>query len=148
MPTSQGPAIVTDQARPLAHPYRKVFVACESVVAVGGLAGGIQLLTGTYAPPVSDLGGLGLHSWVLPGLWLMATTAVPASIAAWLAWRHSPWAPAAVLVASAALALELLVQIPFIGPSPLQAVFGTLAIILAVLALRARAAGWWHRAMP
>ena len=147
MVTARQPAIVTDPARSSAHPHRKVFIACESVVAMGGMAGGIQLLTGTYAPPVSDLSGLGLHSWVLPGLWLMATTTVPASIAAWFAWRRSPWAPAAVLVASATLALELLVQIPFIGPSPLQVVFGTLAVALAVLAVRARAAGWWHGAL-
>jgi hypothetical protein len=35
--------------------------------------------------------------------------------AAWLAWRHSAWAPVAVLLASALLVIELLVQIPFIG---------------------------------
>ena len=127
------------------HPHRRVFIGCEAVVAIGGLAGGIQLFTGTATPPVSDLRALGLHSWDLPALWLVATTAVPASVAGYLAWRRSPFAPAAVLVASSTLLLELLVQIPFIGPSPLQVVFGTLAVTLAVLALRARSAGWWHR---
>ena len=58
------------------------------------------------------------------------------------AWRRSPLAPPVVLLASATLALELLVQIPFLGLSVLQAVFGTIAIVIAALALRARRAGW------
>ena len=51
--------------------------------------------------------------------------------------------PAAVLVASAPLVVELVVQIPFIGPSLLQAVFGTVAVVMAALALRARRLGGW-----
>jgi hypothetical protein len=72
--------------------------------------------------------------------------AVPSTVAAWLAWRRSPHAPTAVLVASALLAVELLVQIPFVGPSMLQAVMGTVAIVLAVLALAARPT--WQPASP
>ena len=47
--------------------------------------------------------------------------------AAVLAWRRSPLAPPMVLLAGATLALELLVQIPFLRLSLLQAIFGTLA---------------------
>ncbi|MGV8965879.1 MAG: hypothetical protein ACOH2F_06330 [Cellulomonas sp.] len=104
----------------------------------------MQLLTGTFTPPVTDLEPLGLTSWTLPGAWLFATVAVPSSAAAWLAWRRAPLAPAAVLVASGTLAVELVVQIPFIGPSALQAVFGGFAAGLAGLAVDARRAGWWH----
>jgi hypothetical protein len=39
-------------------------------------------------------------------------------------------------------AIEVIVQIPFIGPNPLQAVFGSMAVAIGALALRARQAGW------
>lgn len=107
-------------------------------MALGAIGGTLQLITGTAAPPVEDLEPLGLTSWVLPGAWLFASVAVPSTVAAWLAWRRSPHAPMAVLVASALLAVELLVQIPFVGPSVLQAVFGLIAIVLVALAIVAR----------
>ena len=115
-------------------------------MAVGAVGGTVQLITGTAAPPVEDLEPLGLTSWVLPGLWLFASVAVPSTVAAWLAWRRSPRAPAAVIMASALLAVELLVQIAFVGPSVLQAVFGTVAIVLAGLALVARPT--WRPSSP
>jgi len=127
-------------------PFRKTFFLIESLVASGGLMGTAQLLTGTFTPPVGALEPIGLSSWMLPGLWLFATVTVPSAGAAMLAWRRSPLAPPVVLLASATLALELLVQIPFLGLSVLQAVFGTIAIVMAALALRARRAGWWPRA--
>ena len=123
---------------PPTHRFRWLFITVEGLVALGAIGGTVQLITGTAAPPVEDLEPLGLTSWVLPGLWLFASVAVPSTVAAWLAWRRSPRTPAAVLVASVLLAVELLVQIPFVGPSLLQAVFGTVAIALAVLALVAR----------
>jgi tellurite resistance protein TehA-like permease len=63
-------------------------------------------------------------------------------LAAWLAWRRSAWAPAAVLLANALLVIELLVQIPFLGFSILQLIFGAVAIGMAVVAILARRAGW------
>jgi hypothetical protein len=134
---------VTTQSR--GARLRRAFVVVEGLVAVGGLMGTAQLLTGTFTPPVSVLEPIGLSSWMLPGLWLFGTVVVPSTAAVVLAWRRSPWAPPVVLLASATLALELLVQIPFLGPSLLQAVFGTIAIAMAALALRARSAGWWPR---
>jgi hypothetical protein len=127
-------------------PFRKTFVAIESVLALGGVLGTVQLLTGTFTPPVSVLEPIGLSSWVLPGLWLFGTVVVPSATAAVLAWRSSPYTPPVVLLGSATLALELLVQIPFLGPSLLQAIFGTIAIGMAILADRARRSGWWPRA--
>lgn len=125
-------------------PHRRTFIVVESFVAVGGLSGAVQLLTGTYAPPISALDSLGLSTWDLPALWLLATTTVPASVAAWLAWRRSPSAPRAVQVASLVLVIELVVQIPFLGLNPLQAVFGTVAVVMATLATRSEAA--WRAA--
>jgi hypothetical protein len=129
-----------------AHRFRWIFIVVEGFVVVGALSGTLQLLTGTATPPVEDLEPLGLTSWVLPGLWLFASVAVPSTVAAWLAWRRSPHTPTAVLVASALLAIELLVQIPFVGPSLFQVVFGSVAIALAVLALVARPT--WHPSAP
>jgi hypothetical protein len=120
------------------HRFRWAFVIMEALVAMGAVGGALQLVTGTAVPPIEDLEPLGLTSWVLPGIWLFASVAVPSTVAAWLSWRRSPAAPAAVLVASALLVVELVVQIPFVGPSVLQAVFGTVAVVLAVLALVAR----------
>ena len=128
------------------HPFRKIFVAVESFVAVGGVAGTVMLLSGRGTPSVSALEPIGLRSWVLPGLWLFATTVVPSSAAAVLAWRRSPRAPAAVLAASTLLAVELLVQLPFLGFSAFQAVFGAIAIGMATLALLARRR--WPKAQP
>jgi hypothetical protein len=124
------------------YPFRRAIVVIETVVALGGLAGSIQLLAGVATPPLSVLSPLGFSSWTLPAGWLFLSVAVPAGLAAWLARRRSAWAPAAVLLASALLVIELLVQIPFLGFSILQLIFGAVAIGLAVVAILARRAGW------
>ena len=114
----------------------------ETLVGLGGLAGSIQLLAGVATPPVSVLSPLGFSSWTLPAGWLFLSVAVPSGLAARLAWRRSAWAPVAVLRASALLVIELLVQIPFLGFSILQLIFGAVAIGMAVVAILARRAGW------
>lgn len=117
--------------------HRRIFIVVESVVALGAIVGTWQLVTETNTPPIDDLDALGLTTWTLPGLWLFLSVALPSSVAAWLAWRKSVHAPTAVLVASVALLIELAVQIPFVGVSPFQPVFGIVAIVMALLALRA-----------
>ena len=129
----------------ISHPFRPTIVVVETLVGLGGLAGSIQLLAGAATPPVSVLTPLGLSSWTLPVGWLFITVAVPSGLAAWLAWRRSVWAPVAVLLASALLVTELLVQIPFLGFSILQLIFGTVAVGMAVVGLLARRGGWWPR---
>src|SRR5918995_6469164 len=94
-------------------PHRGTFIIVESLVALSGLAGAVQLMAGVATPPNSDL-PLGVSSWVLPGLWLFGTVALPAAIAGLLAYHRSPYAPLAVVLASATMAVEVLVQIPFI----------------------------------
>jgi hypothetical protein len=132
-------------AVPTSHaltPYRWVFVALEAFILVGALSGAAQLWTGTFVPPVEDLEPLGLDSWRLPAVWLFSSVAVPSAIAVVSALRRWHRTPDVVLVASALLLVEVLVQIPFVGPSVLQAVMGGLALLLATLALLARRHGW------
>ena len=140
----------TDEARAISthFPFRRTIVVVETLVGLGGFAGSMQLLAGVATPPVSVLRPLGLSSWTLPALWPFLTVAFPSGLAAWLAWRRSRWAPVAVLVASALLVTELLFQIPFLGFSILQLIFGTVAFGMAVVAFLARKAGWWPRARP
>jgi hypothetical protein len=126
----------------ISYPFRRAIVAIETLVGLGGLAGSLQLLAGVATPPVSVLSPLGFSSWTLPAGWLFVSVAVPSALAAWLAWRRSAWAPAAVLLASALLVIELLVQIPFLGFSILQLIFGAVAIGMGVVAILARRAGW------
>jgi hypothetical protein len=125
------------------YPFRPTIMFVEALVGLGGLEGSIQLFAGVATPPVSVLEPVGLSSWTLPAGWLFVAVAVPSGLAAWLAWRRSAWAPPAVLLASGMLAIELLVQIPFLGLSVLQLVFGTVAVGMTVVALLARRRGWW-----
>jgi hypothetical protein len=138
--------IATSRAQTISiSTFRPTIVVVETLVGLAGLAGSIQLLAGAATPPVSVLTSLGLSSWTLPAGWLFITVAVPSGLAAWLAWRRSVWAPVAVLLASALLVTELLVQIPFLGFSILQLIFGTVAVGMAVVGLLARRGGWWPR---
>jgi hypothetical protein len=142
-----GANTATNQARTVSthFPFRRTMVVVEGLVGLSGLAGSTQLLIGVATPAVSVLSPLGLSSWTLPAGWLFLTVALPSGLASWLAWRRSRWAPVAVLVASALLATELLFQIPFLGFSVLQLIFGTVASGMAVVALLARKAGWGPR---
>lgn len=120
---------------------RWLVVGLEAFIAIGALAGTWQLWDGTFAPPVSDLEPLGLDSWRLPAVWLFVSVAAPSLVALYAAATDRTWAPYAVLVASVLLVVEVTVQIPFVGPSILQAVFGGLALVLgavAVVSLRRR----------
>lgn len=124
------------------YPYRVLFIVAEGAMALAATVGALQLMTGTFTPPVADVAALGLSSWVLPGLWLLVSVAVPSAVASWMASRRSPHAPVAVLWASGLLSVELAVQVPFVGFSGLQAVLGATAMGMGVAAIRARRLGW------
>jgi hypothetical protein len=139
MSTTSAPALAT-------YRHRWVFIALEAFIAVGAFSGVWQLWTGTFAPPVEDLEPLGLDSWRLPAVWLLLSVALPSTVALVAAVRRHPRTPDLVLLASALLLVEVTVQIPFVGPSALQAVMGGLALVLGALAWRARRERSWHRA--
>jgi hypothetical protein len=123
-------------------PFRRTFVVAGAVLALAGTAGAVQLVAGASTPPVDDLEPLGLRSWVLPGIWLFVAVAVPWTVVTFAAARRHPVTPRAVLGACGLLVFELTVQIPFVGPSPLQAVLGTVALGIGTCGLRAYRQGW------
>jgi hypothetical protein len=125
------------------HSFRWPFIGLEAFVALGAWSGVWQLWTGTFAPPVSDLEPLGLTDWRLPAVWLLVSVAIPATVALVAAWERLPWTPLAVLVMAVLLVIEVSVQVPFVGPSALQAVMGGVGIVLGVLAWIARRRGDW-----
>jgi len=111
----------------LRYPLRKTLLAVESIVALAALEGAVQLAVGASTPPSTDL-PFGLHSWLLPGLWLFGSVAVPYAVAAVLAFHRDARAPTAAQIAGAALILELLSQIPFLGFSVLQPVLAVASV--------------------
>lgn len=118
--------------------FRRSIGVIETVLAIGSAAGAGMLMAGVATPPDGDLPS-GLASWVLPGLWLLATVCLPATVATIAVAQRRSWAPIAVLIAAAALAVELVVQIPFVGTNWLQAgvaLLGATAAGLAVTSLR------------
>lgn len=118
--------------------WRRTLGTTAAVTSLAAVVGAVQLVTDTYTPPVSDLEPLGLSSWALPGLWLAASVAVPCAATALLAWRGSARLGAAAIAAGGLLGVELLVQIPFVGLDPLQAVMGVVAGTLVGLGASSR----------
>lgn len=119
-------------------PHRRVFTTAAAVIAVAGLVGTGQLVTGTMTPPNSDLDRLGLDSWVLPGVWLFASVVVPWSAGAWAAFRRWSVTPMVVVAAAILLIFELAVQVPFLGFSPFQPIMALAALSLGLLGWRDR----------
>ena len=116
-----------------ALPWRRTLGWLAGVTSVAAAAGAVQLVSGIYTPPVEDLEPLGLHSWGFPGVWLGLSVTGPCATAAWLSLRGEPRVGLASVWAGLLLLLELVVQIPFVGLDPLQAVMGSVAVLLLVL---------------
>ena len=121
-------------------PHRGIFVIVEALISLSALAGSVRLFT-AGAPLQTELPA-GLPNGPVSGLWLFALVAVPSALAAWFCWRRSTRGPIAVLIASAALAVDVVAQIPFVGFNVLQLVFGLIAAVMVVLALAAQRRGW------
>ena len=103
---------------------------------------------GTADLPVSSLHRFGLHSYVIPGLVLGIPLGLGALVAAYGLWRMPLWRWTTPLVGwthehwswvgAAAVALGVVVLIAlevFLTPirSPLQWVFGTVAVLMAIM---------------
>ena len=128
---------------PRDYPFRRSMDVIELVLATAAAVGAIQLGAGFVTPPDSEL-PFGLHSWFWPAMWLLATVCVPSLLAAAALSRRAASGPALVLTATVLLAVELLVQIPFVGLSWLQlivALLGASAAAMAVVARQARKSG-------
>ena len=110
-----------------------VLAVLAGLTSLAAWVGAGQLVLGVFTPPVDDLDGLGLESWLLPGLWLAASVAVPCLVLAVAAWRAESWTPRCAQLAAALLLVELVVQVPFVGPDPFQAVVAVVAAALALL---------------
>ena len=136
------PAFQTEErsqvAGPVRDPYRTGLTLVLVLLALAGGAGAAQLIAGVSTPPVDDLAPLGLTSWVLPGIWLMTSVAVPSAAAAIALVRRSAVAVRLALLAACLLGVELAVQIPFVGLSILQLVMGLVGALVVALALRVR----------
>lgn len=120
------------------YAFRRSMGVIEVVLAAAATVGVVQLLADVGAPPDSDI-PFGLHSWIWPAIWLLVMVLLPSAHAAFALLRRWGSGPALVLMASALLAVELLVQIPFVGPSWLQLGVGLLGASAATMAVRARA---------
>lgn len=57
-----------------------VLAVLAGLTSLAAWVGAGQLVLGVFTPPVDDLDGLGLESWLLPGLWLAASVAVPCQV--------------------------------------------------------------------
>lgn len=121
-------------------PWRRTIMAVAAVTAGFSVVGAVQLATGIYTPPLSDIAPLGLDSWLLPGVWLTATVAVPCALTAVLARRRSPRTGATAITAGLLLLVELVVQVPYVGLDPLQGVMGAVAVALTGLGVVAHRA--------
>ncbi len=124
------------------NPHRRTMTWASGFLAVAGLVGTWQLMSGAATPPVSDLAPLGLSSWTWPGLWLFGSVVVPWFVAVIACVGRRRATPLIVLVACGLLVLELVVQVPFIGLSPLQFILGAAAGGLVWCAVDARRRGW------
>jgi len=110
--------------------WRRTLGLTAALTSAAAAVGSVQLMTGTFTPPVSDLSPLGLNSWMLPGMWLAASVAIPCAVTAVMAWKRSRWLGLAAISSGALLLIELAVQIPFVGLDPLQAVMALVAFAL------------------
>ncbi|WP_377641159.1 hypothetical protein [Oryzobacter terrae] len=121
--------------------YRAGLIAALAVVALSALGGGIGLATTGIGMPDSWLARLPVDSWVLPGLALVLTVALPQALTAGLLWRRHPLGDDVAVVAGVGLVLWILVQLAvmqqFFVLQPVVAAVGLAEVALAV-ALRRR----------
>jgi hypothetical protein len=119
--------------------HRRLVVAVALAVASCAISGGIALIgwrDETLDLPRELLQRTPFHTFLIPGL-LLATVIGGSSLAcAFLAWRRSDRAIDATLVAGGALTVWIAVESMLLPASWLQAVFGTLGVMLLCLGLR------------
>lgn len=81
------------------------------LVALNAVYGGIGLVVNGMGMPGEWLEHLPVDTWVLPGVALLLTVAVPQALAALEVWRAGERAPVVGMLAGGALVLWILVQL-------------------------------------
>ncbi len=117
-------------------------IALEVFLGVGALGGGAALMLGPRGEliplPVSLLAGSPFADYLVPGAILFVILGLGPLVAAALAWRRHPLAPALALVVGLALLVWLVVEICIVGYAsnpPLQPFYLGLGIAITLLAV-------------
>ncbi len=119
---------------------RILLIVLTIFLALSAFAGGIQLLEGTYAPPVDLLAGSPFDSYVIPGLALGLIVGGSALFAAVLLIRKSRFALLASVAAGLIIMFFEFVEVLVIG-SPagpaffLQVFYFGLGMLIVVVSL-------------
>ncbi len=134
---------ITSTAPPTVHHgrLRATLAVLEGLTGVAAVYGGAMLIADAWRLPVADLAPLPLHSWVVPGVALVLTVAVPMGAAAVAVRRRSTRAAAGSIAVGLILAAWVLVQVAVIGPQMfLQAVLFVTGLVIAALGMALRSA--------
>ncbi len=119
-------------------------VAAQTFVGVMAVFGGIEMMRDGFGMPLDWLTGSGFHTWVLPGVALLAGVAVPQLLAAVLTATRRPVAGKWSTVVGVALVLWIVVQLAVLQRyfflQPVIAFFGLLELGLLVASRRSAAA--------
>lgn len=119
---------------------RTLLIVLALFLALSAFAGGIQLLEGTYAPPVDLLAGSPFDSYLIPGVSLGLIVGGSALFAAVLLIRKSRFALLASITAGFIIMFFEFVEVLVIG-SPagpafaLQVFYFGLGVVIVVMSL-------------
>ncbi|MFN8194673.1 MAG: hypothetical protein U0R80_10370 [Nocardioidaceae bacterium] len=106
------------------------------LVGVNAVYGGIGLMVNGMGMPQDWLDRTPFDSWLLPGIALIVTVALPQFAAAWLVLRRAPRAATVGILVGAALMLWILVQVAILRRyfflQPVIAGFGIVEVLLGL----------------
>jgi hypothetical protein len=106
------------------------------LVGVNAVYGGIGLIVNGMGMPDDWLERTPFDSWLLPGIALLVTVALPQFAAAWVVARRDPRAPLIGVLVGAALVLWILVQLAVLRRyfflQPVIAGFGAAEVLLGL----------------
>jgi hypothetical protein len=124
--------------RPFVSAARLTLIGIEIVAAAAALYGGLGMVAGNWIR-MDDawLDGTPFHSWLLPGLFLLAVVAVPVATAAILELRRSRRAWIGSLVAGFVLVgwivAQLLIMQRYFVLQPVVQILGMVILVSAIV---------------
>jgi hypothetical protein len=132
-----------DRTRQPLSRVAKIALSLELILSAGAVAGGLILILaprGEIIPlPLSALAGSPFDTYFVPGLILFVVLGLGPLVAARLAWRRHPLAPAAAFVVGTALLIWVGAEVAIIGYSnepPLQAIYLVVGVAILLGAIR------------